>query len=150
MPIHFSSLIPKISIFNLAISCSTMFNLPWFMDLTFQIPMQYCSLQHQTLLSPPDTSTSECHFCFGLTALFFLELLVIVLQFHPVVYWTPSNLGGSSSGIIPFCLFILFMGFHGKNTGVCCYFLFQWTVFYQNASLWHICLVWPYSAGARK
>ena len=33
-------------------------SLPWFMDLTFQVPMQYCSLQHQTLLSPPDTFTS--------------------------------------------------------------------------------------------
>ena len=34
--------------FTLAISCLTTFNLPWFMDLTFQVPMQYCSLQHQT------------------------------------------------------------------------------------------------------
>ena len=30
--------------FNLAISCLTLSNLPWFMDLTFQVPMQYCSL----------------------------------------------------------------------------------------------------------
>ena len=29
------------------------------MDLTFQVPMQYCSLQHWILLSPPDTSTTE-------------------------------------------------------------------------------------------
>ena len=33
------------------ISCLTTFNLPWFMDLTFQVPMQCCSLQHWTLLS---------------------------------------------------------------------------------------------------
>ena len=33
-----------------AISCLTTSNLPWFMDLTFQVPMQYCSLQHRTLL----------------------------------------------------------------------------------------------------
>ena len=38
------------SMFTLAISCLTTSNLPWFMDLTFQVPMQYCSLQHQTLL----------------------------------------------------------------------------------------------------
>ena len=38
------------SIFTLAISCLTTSNLPWFVDLTFQVPMQYCSLQHQTLL----------------------------------------------------------------------------------------------------
>ena len=34
------------------------------MDLTFQVPMQHCSLQHQSLLSPPDTSTAEHHFYF--------------------------------------------------------------------------------------
>ena len=32
---------------------------PWFTDLAFQVCMQYCSLQHRTLLSPPDTSTAE-------------------------------------------------------------------------------------------
>ena len=32
------------------------------MDLTFQVPMQYCSLQHQTLLLSPVTSTTGyCH-----------------------------------------------------------------------------------------
>ena len=36
--------------FTLAISCLTTSNLPWFMDLTFQVPMQYCSLHHWTLL----------------------------------------------------------------------------------------------------
>ena len=40
-------------------------NLPWFMDLTFQAPMQYCSLQHRTLLPSPVTLTTGCCFCFG-------------------------------------------------------------------------------------
>ena len=31
------------SMFTLAISCLTTSNLPWFVDLTFQVPMQYCS-----------------------------------------------------------------------------------------------------------
>ena len=35
------------------------------MDLTFQVPMQYCSLQHWTLLPSPVTSTTGCCFCFG-------------------------------------------------------------------------------------
>ena len=35
---------------ELARACLTTSNLPWFMDLTFQVPMQYCSLQQQTLL----------------------------------------------------------------------------------------------------
>ena len=39
--------------FTLAISYLTTSNLPWFMDLTFQVPMQYSSLQHQTLLLSP-------------------------------------------------------------------------------------------------
>ena len=112
IPIHFSSLIPKMLIFILAISYLTTSNLPWFMDLTFQVLMQYCSLQHQSLLSPPDTSTTEHCFCFGLTTSFFLELLVIALHSSPVAYWTSSDIGWVSSwGVISFYLFILFMGF---------------------------------------
>ena len=34
------------SLFTLAICYLITSNLPWFMDLTFQVPMQYCSLQH--------------------------------------------------------------------------------------------------------
>ena len=73
--------------------------------------MQYFSLLHQTLLSPPDISTTECHFHFGPATSFFLQLLVIVLHSSPGALWTPSNLGGSSSSVIPFCLFILSLGF---------------------------------------
>ena len=52
------------STFTLAISCLTTSNLPRFMDLTFQVPMQYYSLQHWTLLPSPVTSTTGC--CFAL------------------------------------------------------------------------------------
>ena len=38
------------SMFPLAITCLITSSLPWFVDLTFQVPMQYCSSQHQTLL----------------------------------------------------------------------------------------------------
>ena len=55
---HFSSLISKMSLFTLAISYLTTFNLPWFLDLTLQVPIQYCSLQHRTLLPSPVTSTA--------------------------------------------------------------------------------------------
>ena len=61
--------------FTLAISCLTTSNLPWFMDLTFQVPIQYCSLQHQTLLLSPVTS-------------FFLELF---LHWSLVTYWAPTE-----------------------------------------------------------
>ena len=77
----------------------------------FQVPMQYCSLEHQTLLTQPDKPTTDCHFPLAQLLHFFLKLLVIVLHSSPVAYWTPSNLWGLPSGVISFCLFILFMGF---------------------------------------
>ena len=72
--------------------------------------MQYYSLEHQTLLLPPDISTAECYFHFGVAASFFLELLMLVIP-STVAYWTLSDLGGSSSSVISFCFFILFMRF---------------------------------------
>ena len=76
--------------FNLTISCLTTSNLPWFMDLIFEVPMQYCSLQNQILLSSPDTSTEHL-FCFCPATSFFLELLVIALNSSPGAYWTPYD-----------------------------------------------------------
>ena len=105
---HFSSPIPRMSTFTLAISCLTTSNLPWFMDLTFQVPMQNCSLQHQILLLSPVTSTAGYCFCFGSIPSFFLELF---LHWSPVAYWAPTDLGSPSFSILSFCLFILFMGF---------------------------------------
>ena len=96
------------SMFTLAISCLTTSNLPWFMNLIFQVPMQYCSLQHQTSLTSPVTSTSGCCFCFGSIPSFFLELF---LHWSHVAYWVPTDQGSSSFSILSFCLFILFMGF---------------------------------------
>ena len=95
-------------LFTLAISCLTTSSLFWFMDLTFQVPMQYCSLQHQTLLPAPVTSTTGCWFCFGSVSSFFLELF---LCWSPVAYWVPTDLGSSSFSVLSFGLFILFIGF---------------------------------------
>ena len=96
------------STFTLAISWLTTSNLPWFMDLTFQVPMQYCSLQHRTLLLSPVTSTTGYYFCFGSIPSFFLELL---LHWSPVEYWASTDLGSSPFSVLLFCLVILFMGF---------------------------------------
>ena len=82
-------------------------NLPWFVELTFQIPMQYCSLLHQTLLPLPVTSATGCCFCFGPVSSLFLEL---VLHWSPA-YCVPTILGSSSFSVLSFCLFMLFMGF---------------------------------------
>ena len=89
--------------FTLAISCLTTSNLPW-----FQVPTQYWSLQHQTLLPSPGTSTTGHCFCFGSVSSFFLELF---LHLSPVAYWAPTILESSSFRAISFCLFTLFMGF---------------------------------------
>ena len=72
------------SMSTLAISCLTTFNLPWFMDLTFQVPMQYCSLSHQTLLPWPLTSRTGHCFCICAISSFFLELFL-----HSILstYW---------------------------------------------------------------
>ena len=94
--------------FTLAISSLTTSNLPWFMDLTFQVSMQYCSLQHRTLLSSPVTSTIGCCFCFGSVSSFFLELF---LHWSQVACWPPIDLGSSSFSVLSFCIFILFMGY---------------------------------------
>ena len=94
--------------FILAISCLTTFNLSWFMDLTFQVPMQYCFLQHCTLLLSPVTSRTGCCFCFGFVSSFFLALF---LYWSPVAYWAPTNLGSSSFSVLSFYLFKLRMGF---------------------------------------
>ena len=96
------------STFTLAISCLTTSNSPWFMDLIFQVPIQFCSLQHGSWLPSPVTSTTGYCFCFGSIPSFFLELF---LYWSPVAYWAPTELGNSSFSVLSFCLFILFMRF---------------------------------------
>ena len=118
------------STFTLAISCLTTSNLPWFMDLTFQVPMQYCYLQHWTLILSPVTFTTGCCFCFGSISSFFLE---VFLDWSPVTYWAPTDLGSSSSSVLNFWLFILFMEFSRQECWsgfeVVSHSLLQWTMF---------------------
>ena len=83
-----------------------------FMDLTFQVQMQYCSLQHWTLLPSPITSTTGLCFLFGFVSSFFLELF---LHSTLIAYWVPTDLGSSFFSVLSFPLFILFMGFSGQE-----------------------------------
>ena len=71
----------------------------------------YAILFFTVWLSPPDTSTTEHHSCFGPAASFLLELLVTNLSSSPAAYWTPSSLEVSSSSAISYCLLILSVGF---------------------------------------
>ena len=78
------------------------------MDLTFQVPMQYYSLQHRTSRLSPVTSTTGYCFCFSSVFSFFMELF---LHWSPIAYWAPTNLGSSPFSVLYFYLFMQFMGF---------------------------------------
>ena len=69
-------------------------------------------LQHWTLLPSPVSCTTGHCLHFGFVSSFYLELF---LYSFPVAYWAPTDLGSSSFSVIPFCLFILFMGFSRKE-----------------------------------
>ena len=116
--------------FTIAISCLTTSNLPQFLDLTFQVPMQYCSLQHLTLLPSSVTSTTRICFHFGSISSFFLELF---LNSSPVAYWAPTNLGIQLSVSYLLAFSCCSWGSQGKNTEVICPSILQWTMFCQNA-----------------
>ena len=103
--------------------------------------MQYCSLQHRTLLPAPVTSTTGYCFCFGSVPLFFLELF---LHWSPVAYWAPTNLGKSSFSVLSFCLFILFMGFSRQEYWMVCHSLLQWIAFCQTSPPWLVHYGWPH------
>ena len=98
--------------FTLAFSFLTTFNLPWFMDLTFQVPMQYCS--------PPASDftsiTSHIHNCVLFSLWLHLFILsgvhsFFIVSFSLHSFFSSSILGTSSFSVLSFCLFILFMGF---------------------------------------
>ena len=140
------SLIHKISIFTLAIPCLTTSNLLWFMDLTFQVPVQYSSLQDCTFLLSPVTSTTGyfcCCYCFGSIPSFFLELF---LHWCPVVCWAPSDLGVHLSVSYLFAFLYCSWGSQGNNTWVVCHSLLHWTTFCQNSPPRPVHLGWPYVA----
>ena len=70
------------------------------------------------------------------------ELLVILPHSSPVAYWTPSDLGDSSFGVIPFWPFIEFMRFSQQVYWGGLPILLQWITFCQNSLLWPS-LGWP-------
>ena len=106
------------------------------MDLTFQVPMQYCSSQHWTLLLSPVTPTTVYCFYFGSILSFFLEYFSTDVQYH---------IGHLPTWEVHFSLYSLFAfsycswGSQGKNTEVVCDSLLRWTTFCQrseNAGKW--------------
>ena len=109
------------------------------MDLTLQVPIWYCSLQHWPWLSPPGTFPTRHCFCFGSASSFFLQLF---LRSSPIAYWTPAEprLGGGSHlpVFICFCLSHYSWGSQGKVQfssvqSLSCVWLFvtPWTAAHQ-------------------
>ena len=114
------------------------------MDITFQVPMQYCSLQHWTFLTPLVTSIPACCFCFGSVSSF---LLALFLHWSPIAYWAPTNLRSSSFSVISFCLSYCY--------GVLKARILKWFAipfssgphFVRTLTCpWLVCLGWPYMA----
>ena len=122
------------SMFTLAISCLTMSNLPWFMDLTFQVPTQYCSLQHLILFS------SHIHnwvFFLLLPSCFILSEAIsdCLLLFPSSVLDTFQSGGAHLLVSYLFAFSYCPWNFQDKNTGAGYHFILQWTTFSQNSSL---------------
>ena len=105
--------------------------------------MQYCSLQHQTLLPLPVTFTTGYCFCFGSIPSFFLELF---LHWSPVAYSHLLTWGVSLSVSYHFAFLFCSWGSQGKNTEVVCHSLLQWTTFCQTTPPWPARLGWPHRA----
>ena len=131
--------------FTLDTSCLTTSNLPWFVDLTFQVPMQYCSLLHQTLLPSPGTSTTGRRFYFGSISSFFLELFLYLFRYSsPVAYWASTTWGIHLSVFCLFAFSYCSSSAQGKHTEMVYHSLFQWTMFCQNSPPWPVHLGEPY------
>ena len=129
--------------FILAISCLTTSNLLWVMALTFQVPMQYCSIQHQTLLPSPVISNNSVLF------LLWCHLLILSAVISPLI--SSSILGTYQPGeslSVPyhFAFSYCSWGSQGKNTEVVCHSFLQWTTFCQTPPPWPARLGWPNTA----
>ena len=129
----------RMSTFTLAISCLTTSNLPWFMDLTFQVPMQHCSLEHRTLLVSPVTSTTGYCFALAQSLHYFWSYFSTDLLQH---IGHLSTWGVPLSVSYHFAFSYFSWGSQGKNTEVVCHSLPQWNTFCQTSPSWNWVLFW--------
>ena len=107
---------------TLAISCLTTSSLPWFMDLTFQVPVQSCSLQHWTLPLSPVTCTTGYSFALAPSLNSFWSYFSTDLLQHTGHLLTQ---GVPVSVSYHFAFSYCSWGFQGKNTEVVCHSLLQ-------------------------
>ena len=120
---------------TLAISCLSTSNLPWFMDLIFQVPMQL-------LFTASDFASITSHIHNWVLFLLWLCLFILSGVISPLN--SSSILGTYQPGEfifqcpLSFCLFILFMGFSKQE---------HWSGLPFPSPVDHICQnspSWPY------
>ena len=112
--------------------------------------MQYCSLQHLTLLPSPVTSTTRCCFCFCFLFLFLFPSLHSFWSYFSTDH--QYHIGHLPAWGVHLSVSYLFTfsycswGSQGKNTEVVCHSLLQLTTFCQISPPWPVCLGWPHTA----
>ena len=105
--------------------------------------MQYCSLQHWTLLLSPSPIRN------WVFVLLWLHPFILSRVISPLISSSRSgttDLGNSSFRVLSFWLSYCSWGSQGKNTEVVCHSVLQWTTFCQTSPPRPICLGWPYTA----
>ena len=117
--------------FILAFSYLTTSSFPRFIDLTFQVPMQYFYQQHRTFPSLPDMSAAECPFGLSqpLHQLWSYLYLSSALPQQHVGCIPTRGAHLSASYFLAFCFCPW-----GKDTGVACQFLLQVDRIYSELS----------------
>ena len=130
----FSSLITKISMFTVAMSCFYHFpftllhgpNITGSNAMLFFIALDFTSI------------TSRLHnWVLFLRWLLLLILSVISPLFSNSILGTYKP-GSSSFSVLSFAFLYCLWNSQGKNTEVVCHSLLQWTTFFQNSLPWHV------------
>ena len=105
--------------FSLAIFCLTTSNLPWFMNLTFQVPKQYCSLQQYCSFHYQSHPQLGVIFTLAQPLHSFWSYFSILLQYHigHLLTWG-FHLSVSYLFAFSYCSW----GSQGKNTEVVCHY----------------------------
>ena len=114
IPVHLNSLIPKLLTLTLAISCLITSNFLIHGPISFQVPFQYFSLQHWTLLPSPVTSTTGWCFALAPPLHSFWNFPPLTSSSIPTTHWSPGTYQPGEiifSVSYLFCLFIVYLGF---------------------------------------
>ena len=121
------------STFTLAISCLSTSNFPWFTDLTFQVPMHYCSLSIRPCFYHQSHPQLGIVFALAPSPHSFWSYFSTDLWWHigHLLIW-----GVHLSVFHLFAFSYCSWGPQGKNTEVVCHPLLQWTIF---------CQIWPWN-----